>query len=245
MNKYNMIERKKTKQVMVGNVPIGGGAPVVIQSMTNTDTADMPATLRQINELSEAGCQLVRITVPDEAAAAVLPKLTAQSPVPLIADIHFDYRLALAAIQAGIAGLRLNPGNIGDADKVRQVAREAKAAGVPIRVGVNSGSLSKKMLAQHGGVVPAALVESALEEIAQLEAEDFFDIVVSLKASNVPLMLAAYREIAERVDYPLHIGVTEAGTPKRGSIKSAVGIGALLAEGLGDKIGRASCRERV
>lgn len=236
MNKYNMIERKKTKQVMVGNVPIGGGAPVVIQSMTNTDTADMPATLRQINELSEAGCQLVRITVPDEAAAAVLPKLTAQSPVPLIADIHFDYRLALAAIQAGIAGLRLNPGNIGDADKVRQVAREAKAAGVPIRVGVNSGSLSKKMLAQHGGVVPAALVESALEEIAQLEAEDFFDIVVSLKASNVPLMLAAYREIAERVDYPLHIGVTEAGTPKRGSIKSAVGIGALLAEGLGDTL---------
>ena len=156
MNKYNMIERKKTKQVMVGNVPIGGGAPVVIQSMTNTDTADVAATLRQINELSEAGCQLVRITVPDEAAAAVLPKLTAQSPVPLIADIHFDYRLALAAIQAGIAGLRLNPGNIGDADKVRQVAREAKAAGVPIRVGVNSGSLSKKMLAHHGGVVAAA-----------------------------------------------------------------------------------------
>ncbi len=236
MDKYNMIERKKTRQVMVGNIPIGGGAPVVIQSMTNTDTADVEDTLRQIKQLAEAGCQLVRVTVPDEAAAAALPALTAQSPIPLIADIHFDYRLALAALKAGISGLRLNPGNIGGADKVRQVAQAAKAAGVPIRVGVNSGSLSKKMLARHGGVMAAALVESALEEIAQLEAEDFFDIVVSLKASNVPLMLEAYRQLAQKVDYPLHIGVTEAGTPKRGSIKSAVGIGALLAEGLGDTL---------
>ncbi len=231
-----MIERKKTKQVMVGNVPIGGGAPVAIQSMTNTDTADVPATLRQIEELARAGCQLVRVTVPDEAAAAALPELTAASPAPLIADIHFDYRLALAALDAGIAGLRLNPGNIGGAENVRQVARAAKEAGVPIRVGVNSGSLSKEVLARYGGVQAAALVESALSEIAQLEAENFFDIVVSLKASNVPLMLEAYRQLAERVDYPLHIGVTEAGTPRRGSIKSAVGIGALLAQGLGDTL---------
>lgn len=220
----------------MGNVPIGGGAPVVIQSMTNTDTADASATLRQIEELAQAGCQLVRVTVPDGAAAAALPRLIAASPVPLIADIHFDYRLALAALDAGIAGLRLNPGNIGGSDKVRQVAIAAKAAGAPIRVGVNSGSLAKEMLARHGGVQAEALVESALNEIAQLEDADFFDIVVSLKASNVPLMLEAYRQLAEQVDYPLHIGVTEAGTPRRGSIKSAVGIGALLAQGLGDTL---------
>lgn len=232
----NMIERKKTRQVMVGNVPIGGGAPVVIQSMTNTDTADVAATLRQIEELAQAGCQLVRVTVPNQAAADALPQLIKSSPVPLIADIHFDYRLALAAIAAGIAGLRINPGNIGDSDKVRQVAKAAKAAGVPIRVGVNSGSLAKEMLAQHGGVQAAALVESAMQEIAQLEAENFTDIVVSLKASNVPLMLEAYRQLAAQVNYPLHIGVTEAGMPGRGSIKSAVGIGALLAQGLGDTL---------
>lgn len=231
-----MIERKKTKQVMVGNVPIGGGAPVVIQSMTNTDTADVMATLYQIEELAQAGCQLVRVTVPDKAAAVALPQLIEASPVPLIADIHFDYRLALSALEAGIAGLRLNPGNIGDSENVRQVARAAKEAGVPIRVGVNSGSLSKEVLARHGGVQAAALVESAMHEIEQLEAEDFTDIVVSLKASNVPLMLEAYRQLAGQVDYPLHIGVTEAGTPRRGSIKSAVGIGALLAQGLGDTL---------
>lgn len=231
-----LIERRLTRQVMVGGVAIGGGAPVVIQSMTNTDTADTAATGRQIEALAAAGCQLVRVTVPDMAAAAALPGLIGASPVPLIADIHFDWRLALAAIEAGIAALRLNPGNIGDAGKVRQVAKAAKAAGVTIRVGVNSGSLSREVLAKYGGVTAEALVESALQEIGQLEAEGFSDIVVSLKASNVPLMLAAYRALAERVDYPLHIGVTEAGTPRRGSIKSAVGIGALLAEGLGDTL---------
>lgn len=231
-----MIERRKTRQITVGNVAIGGGAPPVIQSMTNTDTADVAATLAQIRELAEAGCALVRLTVPDMTAAAALREIVPQSPVPLIADIHFDYRLALAAIENGIAGLRINPGNIGGAENVRAVARAAKAAGVPIRIGVNSGSLSREILAKHGGVTAAALVESAREEIALLEAEDFYDIKISLKASNVPLMLEAYRELAKYVDYPFHIGVTEAGTYRRGTIKSAVGIGALLAEGLGDTL---------
>lgn len=231
-----MINRRKTRQILVGGVPIGGGAPLVIQSMTNTNTADVAATVAQIKELAAAGCALVRLTVPDMEAAGALSRIIPQSPVPLIADIHFDYRLALAAIERGIAGLRINPGNIGGAENVRAVARAAKAAGVPIRIGVNSGSLSKAILAKHGGVTAAALVESALEEIALLEAEDFYDIKISLKASNVPLMLEAYRELAKHVDYPFHIGVTEAGTYCRGTIKSAVGIGALLAEGLGDTL---------
>lgn len=231
-----MIERRKTRQILVGGVPIGGGAPLVIQSMTNTNTADVAATVAQIRELAAAGCALVRLTVPDMAAADALTEIIPQSPVPLIADIHFDYKLALAAIERGIAGLRINPGNIGGAENVRAVARAAKAAGVPIRIGVNSGSLSKAILAKHGGVTAAALVESALEEIALLEAEEFYDIKISLKASNVPLMLEAYRELAGHVDYPFHIGVTEAGTYRRGTIKSAVGIGALLAEGLGDTL---------
>lgn len=231
-----MMERRKTRQISVGGVPIGGDAPIVIQSMTNTDTADVAATVAQIKQLAEAGCALVRLTVPDMQAADALAEIIPQSPVPLIADIHFDYRLALAAIERGIAGLRINPGNIGGAERVRAVARAAKAAGVPIRIGVNSGSLSKEILAKHGGVTAAALVESARQEIALLEAEDFYDIKISLKASNVPLMLAAYRELAQYVDYPFHIGVTEAGTYRRGTIKSAVGIGALLAEGLGDTV---------
>ena len=190
----------------------------------------------QIRRLAEAGCDIVRLTVPDARAAAALSDIIPESPVPLIADIHFDYKLALAALDKGIAGLRINPGNIGSAEKVRAVARAAKERGVPIRIGVNSGSLGKDILAKHGNVSAAALVESAMQEIAALEAEDFYDIKISLKASNVPLMLAAYRELAKMVDYPFHIGVTEAGTPRRGSIKSAVGIGALLAEGLGDTL---------
>lgn len=231
-----MLERRKTRQISVGGVPIGGGAPIAIQSMTNTATADAAATVAQIRRLAEAGCDIVRLTVPDEQAAAALSDIIPGSPVPLIADIHFDYKLALAALDKGIAGLRINPGNIGGADKVRAVARAAKERGVPIRIGVNSGSLSRDILAKHGGVTAAALVESAMQEIALLENEDFCDIKISLKASNVPLMLAAYRELAGKVDYPFHIGVTEAGTPRRGSIKSAVGIGALLAEGLGDTL---------
>lgn len=230
------MERRKTRRIMVGDVPVGGDAPIVIQSMTNTDTADVAATVAQIKQLAAAGCALVRLTVPDMAAADALSRIIPQSPVPLIADIHFDHKLALAAISRGIAGLRINPGNIGGADNVRAVARAARVAGVPIRIGVNSGSLSKEILAKYGGVTAAALVESARQEIALLEAEDFYDIKISLKASNVPLMLAAYRELAQYVDYPFHIGVTEAGTYRRGTIKSAVGIGALLAEGLGDTV---------
>lgn len=231
-----VIQRRKTRRIYVGGVPIGDGAPIAIQSMTNTDTADVAATVAQISELAEAGCALVRLTVPDMQAADALAEIIPQSPVPLIADIHFDYRLALAAIERGIAGLRINPGNIGGAERVRAVARAAKAHNVPIRIGVNSGSLSKEILAKHGGVTAAALVESARQEIALLEAEDFYDIKISLKASNVPMMLTAYRELAKYVDYPFHIGVTEAGANMRGAVKSAVGIGALLAEGLGDTV---------
>ena len=231
-----MMNRTKTRQISVGDVLIGGGAPIAIQSMTNTDTADVAATLTQIRRLAAAGCDIVRLTVPDEKAAAALSDIITGSPVPLIADIHFDYQLALAALDKGIAGLRINPGNIGGLDKVRLVARAAKERGVPIRIGVNSGSLSREILAKNGGVTAAALVESAMQEIAALEAEGFYDIKISLKASNVPLMLEAYRELAQKVDYPFHIGVTEAGMPRRGSIKSAVGIGALLAEGLGDTL---------
>jgi (E)-4-hydroxy-3-methylbut-2-enyl-diphosphate synthase len=229
-------KRRKSKQIWVGDVPIGGDAPIVIQSMTNTATADAAATVRQIQALADAGCQLVRLTVPDNEAAEALGKIIPASPVPLIADIHFDYRLALAALEQGISALRINPGNIGGAENVRAVAKAAAERGVPIRIGVNSGSLSKEILAKHGGVTADALVESALEEISLLEAENFTNIKISLKASNVPLMLEAYRKLAVRCDYPFHIGVTEAGTPKRGSIKSAVGIGALLAEGLGDTL---------
>jgi (E)-4-hydroxy-3-methylbut-2-enyl-diphosphate synthase len=229
-------KRRKSKQIWVGDVPIGGDAPIAIQSMTNTATADVAATVKQIQALAEAGCQLVRLTVPDNEAAAALGQIIPASPVPLIADIHFDYRLALAALEQGISALRINPGNIGGAENVRTVAKAALERGVPIRIGVNSGSLSKEILTKHGGVTADALVESALQEISLLEAENFTNIKISLKASNVPLMLEAYRKLAERCDYPFHIGVTEAGTPKRGSIKSAVGIGALLAEGLGDTL---------
>lgn len=231
-----VMQRRKTRQIMVGDVAVGGDAPIAVQSMTNTDTADVAATVAQIKELAVAGCAMVRLTVPDMQAADALGEIIPQSPVPLIADIHFDYRLALAAIERGIAGLRINPGNIGGAENVRAVARAAKTRNVPIRIGVNSGSLSKEILARHGGVTVSALVESARQEIALLEAEDFYDIKISLKASNVPLMLAAYRELAKYVDYPFHIGVTEAGANMRGAVKSAVGIGALLAEGLGDTL---------
>ena len=178
-----MLNRRKTRQISVGDVLIGGGAPIAIQSMTNTDTADVAATLTQIRRLAAAGCDIVRLTVPDEKAAAALSDIITGSPVPLIADIHFDYQLALAALDKGIAGLRINPGNIGGLDKVRLVARAAKERGVPIRIGVNSGSLSREILAKNGGVTAAALVESAMQEIAALEAEGFYDIKISLKAS--------------------------------------------------------------
>ena len=229
--------RYETRQLYVGKVPIGGGAPVVIQSMTNTQTADTEKTLEQIHRLAVAGCEIVRVAIPDKEAAESIAALKERSPLPLIADIHFDHRLALICLEQGIDGLRLNPGNIGGDENVRKVAVEAKKRGVPIRIGVNAGSLEKDILEAHGGHPTAAgMVESALRHIALLEAQDFFDIKVSLKAQNVPLTLEAYRMLAERVNYPLHLGITESGTVTSGVIRSAVGIGALLAEGLGDTL---------
>ena len=230
------MERKKTRRIHIGAVPIGGGAPIAVQSMTNTRTADAAATVAQIKALAAAGCNIVRLAVPDMAAAKTLGEIVRAVDVPLVADIHFDYRLALEAIRQGIAALRLNPGNIGGADNVRAVTAAAKKAHIPIRIGVNAGSLDKKLLAKYGRPTAEALVESALGHVRLLEAEDFYDIKISLKAHDVPLTIAAYRRMSEAVDYPLHLGITEAGTPQSGMIKSAVGIGALLAQGIGDTI---------
>ena len=230
------LERKKTRQIHIGPVAIGGGAPISVQSMTNTKTTDTEATLAQIRALAAAGCDIVRLAVPDMDAARNLKNILPKSPVPLVADIHFDYHLALEAIRQGIHGLRLNPGNIGGEENVRKVVEAAKAAGIPIRIGVNAGSLDKKLLETYGGVTAEALVESALQHVRILEAQGFYDMKISLKAHDVPLTLAAYRLMSEKVEYPLHLGITEAGTAKTGVIKSAVGIGALLAEGIGDTI---------
>ena len=231
-----MFERKITKQIHIGDVAIGGDAPISVQSMTNTKTTDTNATVEQINALSEAGCDIVRLAVPDMNAAKNLGNIIKSVNVPLIADIHFDYKLAIEAIHQGIAGLRLNPGNIGGEAHVKSVVTEAKAHNIPIRIGVNAGSLSRKLLKKYGGVTAEALVESAMEHVKILESENFFDIKISLKAHDVPLTLAAYRLMSQRVDYPLHLGITEAGTVNTGVIKSAVGIGALLAEGIGNTI---------
>jgi (E)-4-hydroxy-3-methylbut-2-enyl-diphosphate synthase len=227
--------RNETRRLQVGKVPIGGGAPVSIQSMTNSQTTDVEGTLAQISRLAMAGCDIVRIAIPDQGAAEVVDQIKEKSPLPLIADIHFDYRLALTCLERGIDGLRINPGNIGGAENVRTVAQAAKKRGVPIRIGVNAGSLEKEILAAHDGHPTAeGMVASALHHIKLLEDQDFEDIKVSLKAQNVPLTLAAYRLLAERVNYPLHLGITESGTVTSGVIRSSVGIGALLAEGLGD-----------
>ena len=230
------MQRKITRQIRIGSIAIGGGAPISVQSMTNTKTQDAEATVRQIEALASAGCDIVRLAVPDKEAAANIGAIKAQVKVPLVADIHFDYRLALVAIEQGIDALRLNPGNIGGAENVRRVAEAAKARGIPIRIGVNAGSLDKRLLTKYGGVTAEALVESALEHVRLLEEQDFHDMKISLKAHDVPLTLAAYRLMSERCDYPLHLGVTEAGTVRSGIVKSAVGIGALLAEGIGDTL---------
>lgn len=229
-----MFKRKKTRMIHIGPVAIGGGAPISVQSMCNTKTTDTKATVAQIKALQAAGCDIVRLAVPDMQAAKNLHNIIAQVNVPLVADIHFDYKLALEAIEQGISALRLNPGNIGGEEKVKAVVKAAKAYNVPIRIGVNAGSLDKKILAKYGGVTPEALVESAMQHVKILEALDFHDMKISLKAHDVPLTLAAYRLMSETVDYPLHLGITEAGTVNTGIIKSAVGIGALLAEGIGD-----------
>ena len=229
-----MIKRKETRQIHIGKVAIGGGAPISVQSMTNTKTTDTNATVEQINALQAAGCDIVRLAVPDMDAALNLGNIIKKVNVPLVADIHFDYRLALEAINQGISALRLNPGNIGGEDRVKAVVTEAKRHNIPIRIGVNAGSLDKKLLAKHGGVTAEALVESAMEHVRILEAQDFTDMKISLKAHDVPLTIEAYQLMSETVDYPLHLGITEAGTARSGMIKSAVGIGALLSQGIGD-----------
>ncbi|MCL2223846.1 MAG: flavodoxin-dependent (E)-4-hydroxy-3-methylbut-2-enyl-diphosphate synthase [Defluviitaleaceae bacterium] len=231
-----MITRANTKIVNIGGVRVGGGHPVVVQSMTNTDTRDVAATVAQINALAAAGCEIVRVAVPDTEAAEAIAKIKKQISLPLVADIHFDHRLALAAIKNGADKLRINPGNIGSESRVREVAEAAKANGLPIRVGVNGGSLEKSILEKHGGVTAQGLAESALCNIALLEKFGFGEIVVSVKASNVPLMLDAHKILAQELPYPIHIGLTEAGTPLTGAIRSAAGLGALLSLGLGDTL---------
>ena len=231
---YDLQKRRPTRQIHIGKVAIGGGAPISVQSMTNTKTTDTEATVAQIRALQAAGCDIVRLAVPDMEAARNLGNILRQVTVPLVADIHFDYKLALEAIHQGIHALRLNPGNIGGEEKVKAVVEAAKEAGIPIRIGVNAGSLDKKILKKYGGVTPEALVESAMEHVRILEALDFHDMKISLKAHDVPLTIAAYRLMSQTVAYPLHLGITEAGTVNTGIIKSAVGIGALLAEGIGD-----------
>jgi (E)-4-hydroxy-3-methylbut-2-enyl-diphosphate synthase len=229
-------ERRKSRQVKVGWVEVGGNAPVRVQSMTTTKTHDIDATLQQIASLVATGVDIVRVAVPHWEDAEALKAIAAKSTVPVIADIHFQWKYAMAALEAGVHGLRINPGNIKFPDKVRLIAREAKARVVPIRIGVNAGSLEPSLLAKHGRPTPEALVESALTEIRLLEDEDFTDIKISVKHSNVREMIEAYRMLAEACDYPLHLGVTEAGPMPSGGVKSAVGIGTLLAEGIGDTI---------
>ena len=230
------MERKKTRKVMVSDVQIGGDAPVVIQSMTNSDTRNVEETLNQIKMLYNAGCQIIRCAVPDMEAAGAIKEITKQSPIPVVADIHFDYRLALKAIENGVSALRINPGNIGSIERVKLVAEKAKEKNIPIRIGVNSGSLEKEILAKYKSPTPEALVESALNHVKILEKLNFYDIVISIKSSNVKMMIDAYRLMSTKCDYPLHLGVTESGTPFKGTIKSSIGIGTLLAEGIGDTI---------
>ncbi|HYG09892.1 MAG TPA: flavodoxin-dependent (E)-4-hydroxy-3-methylbut-2-enyl-diphosphate synthase [Pyrinomonadaceae bacterium] len=228
---------RQTRAVKIGNMQIGGGAPVAVQSMTKTDTSDVEGTVKQIEEMLSAGCEIVRLAVPDKEAALALKEIRRRVPnVPLVADIHFHYKLALMALDAGVDKLRLNPGNIGAHERVREVTRAAQAQRVPIRIGVNGGSLEKDLLAKYGTATPEAMVESALRHIRILEDLNFGDIIVSLKASDVHRTVAAYRLLAEQVDYPLHLGVTEAGTAFSGSIKSSIGLGILLHEGIGDTI---------
>ena len=228
--------RRETKRIRIGNVFIGAGNEIAIQSMTNVSSHDKNALISQISALSDAGCQIVRIAIPDMEAARVLGEVKKLSPVPLVADIHFDYKLAIEAIKEGADKIRINPGNIGDLDKVKAVVKEAKAANIPIRVGVNSGSLESDIQKKYGGVTPEGLAESALRNLELIEDMGFDDLVVSLKSSNVSMNYDAHKIIAEKTNYPIHIGVTEAGTVKKGKIKSAVGIGALLLEGIGDTL---------
>ena len=230
------INRKKTKEVLCGNIRIGGDALVSIQSMTNTDTRNVHETINQIKRLEEAGCDIVRVAVPDHEAADAIKAIKKEICIPIVADIHFDYRLALRCIENGADKLRLNPGNIGNTERVKEVVKKAKERKIPIRIGVNAGSIEKEIIEKYRHVTAEALVESALKHIEILEELNFQDIIISLKASDIKLSFDAYKLISEKVDYPLHIGITEAGTIKSGTIKSSIGVGALLLEGIGDTV---------
>jgi len=227
---------KATRKIKIGNIYIGGDSKVAVQSMTNTDTRDVDATVKQILALENEGCDIVRCAVPDMEAAEAIKSIMSGIHIPLVADIHFDYKLALKSIENGISKLRINPGNIGSVDKIKLVADAAKSKNIPIRIGVNSGSLEKDILEKYGHVCAEALVESALRHVEILENLDFYDIVISIKSSDVPMMIESYKLLSDKVNYPLHLGVTEAGTTWRGTIKSSIGIGALLAAGIGDTI---------
>ncbi len=231
-----MNPRRLTRQVRVGSLYIGGDSPITIQSMTNTDTRDKVATVEQISRLTAAGCEIIRLAVPDAEAADNLAYFVTNSTVPLVADIHFDYRLALTAIESGIAKLRINPGNIGGKDRVQLLASKAKERNIPIRIGVNAGSLEKDLLEKYTGRISEAMVSSALRHIGLLEDADFQNIIISLKASSVPVTIDAYRKLADKCDYPFHIGITEAGTWFKGALRSAAGLAVLLWEGLGDTL---------
>jgi len=235
MEEFSKIVRKKTRKINLGGVPIGGDAPITVQSMTNTNTSDVQATVAQIRELEEAGCEIIRVAVPDQEAAAALPEIIKRINLPLIADIHFNHQLAIDAMKAGVAAIRINPGNI-SRDKIREVIQVAKERDVVIRIGVNAGSLQKDMVLEYGGVTAKALVASALKNIELFEEEGFQNLKLSLKSSDVPVMIESYKLIADKTDYPLHLGVTEAGTLVDAAIKSALGIGTLLYQGIGDTI---------
>lgn len=228
--------RAKTKEVKIGNITIGGNSPIVIQSMLSLPSTDIPGNIAQAKALEAAGCKIIRVAVPDSGAFALVSELKKNTRMPVVADIHFDYRLAIGAVDAGADKIRINPGNIGGRENVAKVAERCKAAGVPIRIGVNSGSVEKDLLERFGGPTPQALAESISRHVKLLEAEEFYDIVLAVKSSDVVSMVEATKLISERYDYPLHIGVTEAGTPKNGIIKSAVGIGSLLTCGIGDTV---------
>jgi (E)-4-hydroxy-3-methylbut-2-enyl-diphosphate synthase len=227
---------RNSRQINIGGIRVGGGAPVTVQSMTKTDTRDVPATVAQIKSLEKAGCDIVRLAVPDMDAALALGKIKKQTKIPIVSDIHFDYRLALEAVRQGVDGMRINPGNIGAKYRIKAVVDAVRERGIPIRIGVNSGSLQKDILKKHGSPTPEALAESAMRHVSILEDLDFRDIKISVKSTDVKKMIAAYRILAELTDYPLHLGVTEAGTYETGTIKSSIGIGTLLAEGIGDTI---------
>ena len=230
------MHRDYTKVVKIGNRKIGGGNPVLIQSMTNTRTQDIEATVAQILELERAGCEIIRCTVPDREAAAALSEIKKQIHIPLVADIHFDYKMAIAAMENGADKIRINPGNIGGPDKVKAVTDVAAARGIPIRIGVNSGSLEKRLIEKYGGVTADGIVESALDKVHMMEAFDFDNLVVSIKSSDVLMCVKAHELLAERTGYPLHVGITEAGTVQSGNIKSAIGLGLILNQGIGDTI---------